>query len=74
MTVAELYNLDTYAQETLGRPVNTEQCAICGKSPQEGTAILYGGLCPPCQAKTRPTQEIVQLFRPVVRRMPSAEV
>lgn len=73
MTRAELYSLDTYANQTLGRPINPLQCAACGNAPTAPDVVAYGGLCPPCQRKTRPDQEIVQLFRPVVRQMPKAQ-
>lgn len=69
MTIAELYSLDTYANETLGRPINAQQCAGCGQAPTSPDFVSYGGLCQTCQRKTRPDHEVIQLFRPVVRQL-----
>ena len=71
MTRAELYSLDTYANQTLGRPINVQQCAICGKEPAADAPVAYGGLCPTCQRKNRPDQEIVVLFKPLRRKAQS---
>ncbi len=71
MTRAELQSLDTFAQETFGRPVNPLQCACCGNAGSTEAPVSYGGLCPACQRKSRPDQTIIQLFRPL--RMPKGQ-
>ncbi len=68
MTRAELYALDTFAQETFGRPIVPTQCACCGKDGDTHNPINYRGLCGTCQRKSRPSDEVVILFRPMARK------
>jgi hypothetical protein len=68
MTRAELHSLDSYSNVTLGRPIVPTQCACCGKDGDTHNPINYGGLCADCQRKSRPSDEVVILFRPMGKR------
>jgi hypothetical protein len=65
MTVAELYALPSYANYTYGRPIHPLQCVICAASPGHLAPISPAGRCVRCEAKARPTRDVILLFKPL---------